>query len=106
MRPSGIQYQREQLALRAGARREVERHHRLISQLPGDCQARQFDARGMVGEAALGQLVLVCAEQHRQIRAGFSAVAQLIGRHRVEPQFFEVSVSARRKSGKPATGAR
>ena len=99
MGASGIQHQREQLALRAGTRRQVERDHRLLAQLPGDSQARQFHARGVVGEAARGQLVLVRAQQQGQIRARFSAVAQLVERHRVEAQLFEGIRQRARKSG-------
>ena len=104
MGAGGIQNEREQLALRARARRQVERDHRLLAKLPGDSEARQFDARGVVGEAARGQLVLIGAEQQRQVRARFAALAELIERDRVEAQLFEGVGEGARKSGEGGDG--
>ena len=69
----GIQNEGEQLALRAGTRREIERDYGLFGKLPGGSEARQFDARGVVGEPARGKLVLIGAEQQCQVGARSAA---------------------------------
>ena len=71
----------------------------------GGSEARQFDARGVVGEAARGKLVLIGAEQQREVGARFAALAQLVERHRVEAQLFEGVGEGARKSGEGGDGA-
>ena len=101
----GIQNEREQFALGAGARRQVDRHHGPLAKLLPGSEARQFDARGMVGEAARSQFVLVGAEEQREVRARFAALAQSIERYRVEAQLFEGAGEGARKSGEAGDGA-
>ena len=59
----------------------------------------------MVGKAARGQLVLIGAEEQREVRARFAALAQSIERYRVEAQLFEGVGEGARKSGKCGDGA-
>ena len=84
MGPCCIQYEGEQVAFRARARREIERHHGLVAKLLPRPQARQVHPRGVIGEAARPQLVLIGAQQPRQVRTRFAALAKLIQRYRVE----------------------
>src|ERR1019366_4712922 len=90
--------------LGARARREVERDHGLVAKLLPHSAARQVDARGVVGEAARGQLVLIGAEQQRQVRARFAALAESIKRYRVEAQLFKGAGEGARKSGEAGHG--
>ena len=62
-------------------------------------QARQLDPRGVIGEAARRQLVLIRAQQARQVRARFAALAQCVQRYRVEAQLFKGAGQRPRKSG-------
>ena len=80
----GIQDQREQFALGAGARREIERHHGAIAEVLLHAEACHLDARGVVGEAARREFLLVGAEQQRQVGARFAALAKSTERHRIE----------------------
>ena len=105
MGAGGIQNEGEQLALRARARRQIERHHGLLAKLRGASEARQFNARGVVGEAARGKLVLIGAEQQRKVRARLAALAQLVERDGVEPQLFEGVGEGARKSREGGDGA-
>ena len=100
----GMQNEGEQFALRAGARRQIKRHHGLFAKLLLGSQARQVDARGVVGEAARGQLVLVGAEQQRQVRARFAALVELGKRHGVEAQFLKGVGEGARKSRESGDG--
>ena len=70
-----------------------------------DSEARQEDACGMVGKAARGQFILISAEEQREVRARFAALAQLIDWYRVEAQLFEGVGEGAGKSGKSGDGA-
>src|ERR1019366_7811334 len=99
-----MQNEGEQLAFRAGARREIKRHHGLFAKLLLGSQARQVDARGVVGEAARVELVLIGAEEQRQVGARFAALAELVEWHGVEAQFLKGVGEGARKSGESGDG--
>ncbi len=100
----GIQNEGKQLAFRAGARRQIERDDGFFAELPGGSEARHFDACGVVGEPARGKLVLIGAEEQRQIGAGLAALAELVERDGVEAQLFEGVGEGARKSREGGNG--
>src|ERR1035441_6450156 len=88
----------------SSSRSERGRGASAIAKLLLGSQARQGHARGVVGEAARGQLVLVGAEQQRQVRARFAAFAELGKRHGVEAQFLKGVGEGARKSRESGDG--
>ena len=98
-----VQHGGEQFALQAAARGEIERHHGGLAQAVvsgGKGVAGEVDARGVVGQAALGKLAGVGREQACEVGARFAAGAQTLGLHGVEAQFFEGRGQSAREAGK------